>query len=170
MMIISYGTKNKHSASVKRLRKSCDNLNVPNIIILKDDSLFKDERSKYLYKPTFILEMLEALNEPVIWMDADSYLIARPKISHYPYDFGYVKSPPNSHKWFADSCHIHTPSNIPFLKKWKELCLEEKGHSDHTQLIRAFDALENYFTPLDVSKYMKGCYIRNYKGKDEIHF
>lgn len=169
-MIISYGTTKKHGESIKRLRESCEKLGFPNHLVVIPDDFFSEERFKYLYKPTFIRETLEKFRSAVIWMDADSYLTNIPKIEHVDFDFGYVRSPPGSHKWFADSCHIHAPSNIAFLRKWEEFCREEKGISDHTQLIRTFEHMKNSFRSHDVSDWFKGCYIRNYKGHDEIHF
>lgn len=171
-MIISYGTTKRHGESIKRLKKSCESLGFPNYIIEIPDSFFSENRFKYLYKPIFIRETLEKFNRPVIWMDADSLLVKIPFIGELNFDFGYVKSPPGSHKWFADSCHVHTPKNIPFLHIWESFCAEEKGKSDHTQLIRAYNCMKeyDYFSSRDISDWFKNCYIRNYKGHGEIHY
>jgi len=170
--IISYGTENTHGKYIKRLKESCEVLGYPHYLKVIPDNFFKEGRFKYLYKPTFIRETLEKLNEPVIWMDADSLLIKAPALGKIDFDFGYVRSPPGSHKWFADSCHIHAPSNISFLKQWEVFCSEEKGISDHTQLIRTFECTlrSRPLVSFEISSWFKGCYIRNYKRHDEIHY
>ena len=172
--IISYGTEKKHGESIKQLKRSCETFGYPHRLVTIPDEFFIEDRFKYLYKPTWIREMLEELKTPVIWMDADSYLTGVPALDGIDFDevdFGYVRSPAGSHKWIADSCHVHTLSNIPFLRQWEAYCLEEKGISDHTQLIRTLDLfMKKGFNTFDVSTCFKGCYIRNYKTYEEIQY
>ncbi|MGV9141834.1 MAG: hypothetical protein ACOC1X_02740 [Promethearchaeota archaeon] len=170
--IISYGTENKHKNSIKRLEDSCNLLKYPHYLVVLPDRDFREDRFKYLYKPTFIRETIEKLQKPVIWMDADSFLINIPKIQerNITFDFGYILSPTGSHKWFADSCHVHNVTNISFLRQWEAFCLEEKDISDHTQLLRTFEFMKGETYTRNVSDYFKGCYIRNYKGHDEIRY
>lgn len=169
-MIISYGTREKHETSIKRLSRSCKALNAECYLKVIDDDFFSEERFKYLYKPTFILNSLLEFRRPVIWMDADSILVDRPRIEHYDFSFGYVRSPEGSKKWLADSCHIHTLGNVKFLKVWIEFCEKEKGHSDHRQLINTFEHMKDRVASIDVSEWFKGCYIRNYGKRDEIYY
>lgn len=168
MIVISYGTKNKYAECTLKLRETCEDLGIPHSIELMDD--FGTKKEQRTYKPTYILNKIQKLKCPVMWIDADSFLLQKPKVSVFDFDFGYLKASKPGKHWFADSCHFHnyTKSQIEFLKYWKKLCAS--GSFTHPKLLKTYKKMLNKIKPKDCSKWMRGCYIRNYNKGGEIKY
>lgn len=61
-----------YSDHAKRLKEECEKLNIPYEIESKES--LGDYQSNCLSKPQYILDKLNELQEPIIWLDVDSYL------------------------------------------------------------------------------------------------
>jgi hypothetical protein len=173
MKVISYGTKSRYEKCVYRLIDSCETLGVDYTVDLFDD--FGGNKVHRLYKPTYILNKIRELKCPVMWIDIDSLLQAKPKIGEFDFDFGYLLAFKMNSRWFADSCHFHnyTKEQISFLKHWKRLCAEDKVGSSgkcHPKVIRAYADMNNKIKTKDCSSWMRGCYTRNFGKRKEIKY
>jgi hypothetical protein len=104
-----------------------------------------------LYKPTFILEKIKQLKEPVIWIDADTTVFAEiTEFNDSPCDIGFAirehdcKTPHAAFIYFSN-----TSKSIEFLKKWEELCEDKKYKpwdcTEHCLLIDLFNNLDNTY-------------------------
>lgn len=105
-----------------------------------------------LYKPTFILNKLEQIKTPVVWIDSDCTV--REKITEFDdinCDIAFAirehdqKTPHAGLIYFSASL-----KSIEFLKEWEMLCEEKKyiqwDCTEHCLLVDLFNKLDNSYT------------------------
>lgn len=102
-IIVSYYTENTgYEREVQNLISSCDDLRLTHQIE-KITSLGSWEKN-CCYKPYFLLEKLEELKQPILWVDADAVFLQQPNLFHHlPCDMA-LRS--------FDHLPLHHPSKI----------------------------------------------------------
>lgn len=105
-----------------------------------------------LYKPTFILEKLDQLQEPVAWIDADTNVYgAITEFQNLDCDIAFAtrehdgKTPHAALIYFGN-----TKKSREFLTRWKELCDDKRLDLDwkcteHCILVDLFNELTDSF-------------------------
>lgn len=94
-LIISGYTKNSHLGSyykraIARLQKSLLKFDLPHIIFPMIDP--KNWIDGCSFKPSLIYYMLDKINHPVLWIDADGEILQEPTLFNNPkFDLGLVK-------------------------------------------------------------------------------
>lgn len=74
-------------------------------------------------KPRFILETLQLLKRPILWIDADGTLWKQPDhfLNNYPYDFAARRQTNPWRQWHVGTLFFnYTEASINFLQKWVE--------------------------------------------------
>jgi hypothetical protein len=78
LTVVSFFTPGRYAKYAKRLAASCDAAGVPCCIREVADRGTWIENNNY--KPRFIRDMVEKFASPLLWIDADGELLARPKL------------------------------------------------------------------------------------------
>ncbi len=164
MIIVSYGTTDKYTETTLRLKEDCESFRLRSWI-----ELWEPFPGQKLYKPTMILRAIEKFGEEVMWVDADSKLLAPPKVGEFDFDFGWVLPRQGSNKPFACSVHFWSPSKKAkkFLSTWQKKCDVKKGQ-DHARLIETYKGTRA--KTKDVSRWVQGRFVRNFEKRGEIWF
>jgi hypothetical protein len=107
-----------------RLKASCKKWNIPYYIAPLESQASWEENCSL--KSRFVLETLERLKTPLLWVDADAEIL-QPLPFFFPYDLATVihEELPHEHPSKVVSCVIYTsytPKVIETLKKWIERC------------------------------------------------
>lgn len=121
-----------------------DNIDFKNLKIDAYDKL-------NLYKPTFILQKLDELKTPVVWIDADCSVNSKiVEFDNIDCDIGFAirehdqKTPHAGFIYFSNS-----NKSIDFLKEWEVLCEKKKfiewNCTEHCILIDLFNKLDNSY-------------------------
>ncbi len=103
------------------------------------------------YKPTFILEKLEALKRPVFWADADSVFLKKPDFSSFlSYDISVRRMEifQNDPRYFFNTASFfanYTPKAIELMKAWSITCALDPSSSflDQIALYHVLEKIEN---------------------------
>ena len=125
MKIIAYYTKDTiYKEYAERLKESCDNHNQE--IIIKEYEHVNKVKAMFI-KPFFIYDQLKLINEPLIYLDCDSYLLSKidiPNISNINkvnWDIGLINNT-ISNKYNPKSNFISayqpTETSFHFLNVW----------------------------------------------------
>lgn len=113
-----------YKSVAERLKTSCVKFNVPYQIEERPSKATWEANCSI--KPTFILETLQALQSPVLWVDADAELL-RPPTYDFPEAFSTILNLdlPEDHPSRVGSGTIYIPyssESLTILKKWIALC------------------------------------------------
>lgn len=120
-----------YSRAADNLKDQCEALGVDHHIVSRDygGSWLDNVRAK----PTFLLEMVEELREPFLWLDVDCRIL-RPLDFTVSTDWGvYLRQPGVPH----DFVHYVSPPAENFLRLWIET-IEEQGRGSHTAFISLY--------------------------------
>jgi hypothetical protein len=120
-----------------RLRRQCEELEIPNLIV--EENFGKTWIDNVRAKPTFLLKMMDFIDEDFLWLDVDC--IINKKI-----DFALDTD------WMCDitkdGCphdYVHliknSESNKNFIIKWINE-IEEQKRGSHTAFIRIYKSLK----------------------------
>ena len=146
MKLVSFysdtGDSEYYSSAARRLIAQCNQLDVDHYIVEQDfgDTWIDNVRAK----PTFLLETIKKLNEPILWLDCDSYILKS-------IDFNIAS------EWAVRLREDGTPhdyvhyinnseSNINFLNKWISE-IESQKRGSHTAFISIFNELKSEILP-----------------------
>lgn len=150
--VISFYTDDwEYPRYAKALKNDCERLKIPNKIELLPST------GSYLkntcLKPQFILDKLNELKSPVLWVDCDGTILDVPIFSK-SFDFAARKKPlGNNRTWHVGTMWFnYTPSMLDFIEEWikntgnlsDESALEETW-KNHGYLIDAVEVPESYF-------------------------
>ena len=125
--IISYYTEGTgYEREVENLIASCQKLNLPHQI----DSIpsMGSWEKNCCYKPRYILEKLNELTSPVLWLDADAVVVKKPTLfESLTADIALrvVESLPNESpsKMISGTVYVnHTTKAMTILKEWDAEC------------------------------------------------
>lgn len=124
-VIISFFTeKTPYEVEVQNLRASCEKFGLESSIVGVPS--FGSWELNCAYKPFFILERLETLQRPVLWVDADGVFTQAPTWqSAFDADLSvrYDPSLPQDHpSRVITSTLFARPSAKPLLKLWVKQC------------------------------------------------
>lgn len=160
-----------YSDCAKKLSKRCDELGIKYDFRNEGggDSWIKNCR----FKPTFILKMLNELNEDLAFIDIDSIILRKPTFeieNEWGVDWHYVGM-----KKVRPYDYIHyiknTPKNKEFLKLWADL-IDTNDNGDHTAFIKLHNLLDIVAIPHGYYKFglaitsSKDNYYANCKNGD----
>jgi hypothetical protein len=127
---------NFYKNSAIRLKKQCDDLYIPNLIL--EENFGNEWIDNVRAKPEFLLRMMNLLNEDFLWLDVDCNI-------HKKIDFELdvdwmsdlkVDDSPHDYVHFIKN----TQSNKDFIIKWMNEINEQKRGS-HTAFIRIYKEL-----------------------------
>jgi hypothetical protein len=157
--IISYFTKDTpYEWQAEGLKKSCEFHSLEHEISAINHS--GSWEMNCIYKPIYILEMLQKHKKDVLWIDCDAVIENRPKwVGAFESDIALRVSPycENNHpsKIFSGTLFCnYTAKCADILKIWAENCLKEIANPKRTEevwdQIILRDAIRNFSTELQV--------------------
>lgn len=119
--IITYYTQNwEYARYAELMKRDCIRLGLEHYIVEKETtgSWIKNTTMK----PSFILEALEEVKRPVLWIDADGSIMHKPALLNedYPHDFAARPTPPNNpRQWHVGTMYFkYNERALEFLKTW----------------------------------------------------
>lgn len=124
-VLVSYFTKNTlYEKEAERLRLSCEKFGLEYRI--EGIEVFGKWHEHTCYKPLFILQKMEELKRPVLWVDADAEIVKKPPL-HFNCDVGariFDYHPPDHPCYlFTGTLYLNvTPVTLDIVKKWAEIC------------------------------------------------
>lgn len=107
-----------------------------------------------LSKPSFILEALTTLRQPIIWIDIDT-VFCHPFL-HFENcfeDIGFITANKNIYDPYSFLIYCNFTANaIAFLKEWKNKCKYaiDSGEADLDHDILRYEVLYKYNKPLNI--------------------
>jgi hypothetical protein len=125
----------EYPVHAERLRAECDALGLDHHIVERADA------GGYLancrQKPVHILETLEALRRPLLWVDVDGSIVRAPTITEGA-DFRAVRMPPSRDRvWHVGTLYFEpTDAAVELLRMWIQALDSET--SDEAALDRAW--------------------------------
>lgn len=145
--LISFYTKDwKYPQYATALKMDCERLDVPYRIqeLPTTGSYLKNT----CLKPQFILDKLNELKSPVLWVDVDASLYGYPDCK-YAVDFAARRMPEHRDRtWHVGTMWFnYTPVMISFIQKW----IENTGNlSDESALDRTWREIGDTITTADL--------------------
>jgi hypothetical protein len=128
--VISFYTENSlYEKDVKDLVASCEKFHIPHVIE-SVPNLGSWEKNCCL-KPKYILEKIEELKKPVVWIDADAIVVQKPQIFPLSCDIAAYHQPllrSESGRKTEEMIQSgtlfvnYTPNAVSLLKKWDREC------------------------------------------------
>ena len=100
-----------------------------------------------LHKPTFILDKLNQLNEPICWIDIDCLFLHKFDLSLFVDDICLARRDPEKKAPHASVVYVANNQRAKdFVEEWKNRCNIQKNNpayegGDHSQLILTY---QNY--------------------------
>jgi hypothetical protein len=144
-----------YSEHAKRLKSECEQLEITHLI----ENI--PSRGNYLlncfFKPQFILDCWEKIENPILWLDVDSSIIRKPNFDYLEKtDFAAVKMKPgyNLPIW-AHCLYFNKTENAKrIITNWKKLseeaCLKlDRTYGDHNTLCEALKSIQFTAKPID---------------------
>lgn len=148
--LISFYTKDwKYPQHAERLKRECESFGVP----YKIDPL--KSTGSYLkntcLKPQFILDCLNELKAPVLWVDVDASLLGKPSCFYCDIEHDFAARRMSEHRdrtWHVGTMWFnYTPSMISFIERW----IENTGNlSDESALDKTWKDIGGTITTADL--------------------
>ena len=130
--IISFGSElpERYADCAKRMQQRCIELDLDRDVRILP---FPPDRGTAvtLHKPVFISDRLSDLREPVLWLDCDTSLEARPVLPSGDWDVGFVPNTLEHQRKVRPFSSFAialkpTPEALHFLAVWRYLCAWEE--------------------------------------------
>ncbi len=122
-VIISYFTKGSlYEKDAKQLQASCERFGLEYLI--EGIEPFGKWHHHTCYKPTYILQKMETLKRPVLWIDADAEIVQKPTLfAGLDCDISlrvFDRFPPDhpSYAYTATLYLNHTPNTLALVRTW----------------------------------------------------
>lgn len=166
--IVSFYTYNwKYPNYAKKMQIDCDRLGLKHhIVSLPDTGKWIDNTKR---KPQFILDTLNELKRPVLWVDVDGTVYKRPEIFDESFDYDWAAKKKRAGRvrvWHVGTMYFsYNDRVLAFLEEWikeadklknssDELALDIlwKNQSDVVQAAKAGDLPDEYFQMLNPSQ------------------
>ncbi|MCH9614665.1 MAG: hypothetical protein SP1CHLAM54_13710 [Chlamydiia bacterium] len=115
-----------YTPQANRLKTSCEKFNVPHLIEMLPCQGTWEENCAL--KPTFILEKLDQLKTPLLWVDADAEILRQP--GPFEGDLSTIINLdlPETHPSRVGSGVVYlTPKARPIIEKWAAICKDFNG-------------------------------------------
>jgi hypothetical protein len=163
MRVLSFGTPGRFEGYLALLRQSLDAHGIPHEL----EVIGQRVRGMAAFeKPQFILDRL---TEPVLWLDADSYVLGPIVLPEGEWDVGF-----QGH-WRAGStvtcCAVAfrpTDKAREFLARWTALCPREGKNISGTEHDRMLTVRAEYpVIEVELSDCLKGKLVVNYRIQKE---
>lgn len=172
MVIVSYATNDGiYDRFLTRLAARCDAHGLRHDLRLIAPTTRLDA---CLRKPSFILEMLDLHQKPVLWLDADAVVERSFDLPGEPWDIGLV---PNTSWWRRrrnpTSAFVvaaaPTEAARSFLEAWIYLCRwpELANRTDHGRLTWARQMRRGSYREIDISRSLRRAIIRDFGRRKE---
>jgi hypothetical protein len=128
-----------YSDHAKRLKCQCDKLDIEHLILERNYGSTWNENCRA--KPAFLLEILNTLKEPFIWLDVDCEVVSIDfKIKG---SWGIVGRCDGGVHNFVHYIN-YSEKNLLFLQEWIDSIGDE---SDHNTFIKLYKKLNYFFIP-----------------------
>lgn len=131
--VVSFYTRTWRYEEYARLMvQSCDRLGLKHAIrhVDSNDIWFNVTR----YKPRFLLDIIQEVKGPILWIDADGCIYKRPHLFTLPCEYDLMmKRKPKSHSrtWHVGTMFInYNDKTLDFLSRWVERVDATPGASD----------------------------------------
>lgn len=123
--VLTFATDDEHyQGFAEKFIANCENLGME-LIIETIPATGLSKREQCLYKPRFILDHLD--DEPLLWVDVDSYFTAKPELPSDGFDVGLCGNPFKGNEVTAGVIYnAPTKASRRFLERWMERCGEWK--------------------------------------------
>lgn len=148
--IVSFGTVRPvaYRRGMTATHRACKRLGIPNYM-WKVESAIPGYKRMFLYKPTFIKQMLHGFCDTVVWIDADCIVLHKFELPEGDWDIGLMPHPTprnriHSTPWSSFLIAVR-PTNRArrFLDLWEHFCQwEDLAEGDHPRLIWALAIME----------------------------
>ncbi len=131
--IISFYTRNwEYPEYAKKMKRSCVQLGLEHHIVEKQNT--GNWLKNTAIKPHFILEALQELKRPVLWIDVDGSILKRPELlkSGYPHDFAARRMAEHrSRIWQVGTMYFnYTEATLNFLNVWTSELPKYRGSDE----------------------------------------
>lgn len=165
--VASFYTPNDgYPEQAAQLRAECGGLGVPYHIEERED------RGGWLancrHKPPFLIDAMEAVRGPLLWLDADTSLVAVPTGFRPDMDFmGRAKPAGDDRKWHVDAMYFGaTPGAMDLLRRWTDRLAD---HSDEHAFHCLWEAGEwdGAWAPLPADYSRDGAIVRFRRARHE---
>lgn len=164
--VISYGTEGIYEDFLRRLTDGCEaaGLHYEMTTLPKMRAI-----DAYLMKPTFILEHLNRLQRPVVWMDADTTVLRPFELPGGRWDVGVVPNTQLKSRRKNPTCTFvlafqPTSGAKTLLRLWKYLCDWKElslKRQDHKRFTWARMISEGRHVETDLSEALRGSLLRD---------
>ncbi len=164
MRVVSFGTQGLFETYINQLRGSLEAHGIPHELEVIGQ---RKKLMAALEKPQFILDRL---NEPLLWLDADSFVTGPITLPDGDWDVGYLKH------WRTGStvtcCAVAfrpTDKAREFLGRWAKLCDTNKKDISGTEHDRMLIVREdvNDVKEVELTDCLHGNLIVNYRIRKE---
>lgn len=140
--VISFFTNDwEYPKYAKSLTQDCIRLNLDHHIVEKQTT--GNYKLNCNIKPEFILETINNLKRPVLWVDVDCSIMKYPELLAIDplYDLALNKTPWNDNRWSVGHIYVNfTPTSINFIQVWID---HTKSTIDHIAFDRAIEEHNN---------------------------
>lgn len=165
MRVLSFGTQGRYEEHLRVLERSLNDHG------LKHELQVIGPRKKFqaaLEKPRYILDRLD---EPVLWLDADSYVTGAIELPSGDWDVGFLNH------WRTGStvtcCAVAfrpTDDAREFLRRWDYLCMKPEKNFSGTEHDRMLIVRDEYpVTETELTNCLHGKLTVNYRISKEHH-
>jgi hypothetical protein len=162
MKVLSFGTVGKYEGYLNTLSRSLDEHGV------RHETEVLEPHKKLqaaLKKPQFILDRLD---EPVLWIDADSFVTGPIELPDGDWDAGFLPHW-GTHGGVVCCVLAFRPTEAAgsFLKRWAALCTPQKNSSgtEHDRMNLVLPEMK--WNTIDLSECLRGKLVVNYKIRKE---
>ena len=163
--MLSFGTKGIFEGYINQLRESLDRYDIPHELEVVPPQTKKYEAA--LGKPQFILDRL---NEPVLWLDADSLVLGPISLPNGEWDCGFLNH------WGAKRNKVTccalafqpTDRARDFLERWAETCGKHSrgfNGSEHDRMLAIKANVE--MNEIELTECLTGRLVVNYRIRKE---
>lgn len=120
--IISFYTPNwEYKQYAEKMKANCKKFRLHEYIMERETT--GDWIKNTSMKPAFILEAIQEVKRPVLWIDVDGSLLRKPallRLDKYPYDFAARPMPPHrTRKWHVGTMFFnYNEVTLKFIEAW----------------------------------------------------
>lgn len=144
-LVVSFATNDRYRYWGERLIEQCTRLGIEHHVEFLEPWC-SNKRQACLYRPEWMLGVMERANRPLVWFDADGDILEPFGIPDEP--AGFVDNP-WKHRWpqnpVAAAVFMVRPQGVELLHAWKEQCDRWRPgeYGSHMRLCSVRNVVEN---------------------------